>query len=85
MPDPVEGDGRNGELGMQRKGRSDGETPKIQPHRKTRPQDTVPWEEITSLEQVCMSSAPVPALFIYLLKSIYLVTACQYRKQEMWV
>ena len=85
MPDPVEGDGRNGELGMQTKGRSDGETPKIQPHRKTHPQDTVPWEEITSLEQVCMSSAPVPALFIYLLKSIYLVTACQYRKQEMWV
>ena len=65
MPAQVEGDGRDGELEMQRKGRRDGETLKIQSHRKIHPQDIVPREEITSLEQLCMSSALVPALFIF--------------------
>jgi hypothetical protein len=50
MPAQVEGDGRDGELEMQRKGRRDGETLKIQPHRKIHPQGIVPREEITSLE-----------------------------------
>lgn len=40
------------ELGMQRKGRRDRETPKIEPHRKIRPQDTVPREELPFLEHV---------------------------------
>ena len=48
----VEGDGGDGELGMQRKGRRDRETPKIEPHRKIRPQDTVPREELPFLEHV---------------------------------
>lgn len=85
MPAQVEGDGRHGELEMERKGRRDGETLKIQPHRKIHPQDRVPREEITSLEQLCLSSAFVPALFIFKKIFIYLVTAYQCRKHEMWV